>query len=557
MAIPCPASGEWKSPEEIFTPAEMAFLKRHPVIKVGYDLNWPPYSYRNSAGEHVGLDLDFLALLQRVLPVELELIAGEDWPAMLQMGRDGEVDVLISTALTEARRDDFVFSDVYFPVTSALITRDDQPFALSLGGLPAGSTVAIPSQYASAERLPKDFPHLQLVSPSSYAEAMKMLAAGEVDAVVCNLATATHIIRSLGLTNLKISGFTPYEKHLRFAFHPDHAELAAIFNKAFTAIPETEKLALMSRWIHMNYDDFILWHRMRPRVIAGGLFFLILAGVFLCFHFRQKREIRRRQKAEAALREANQRLTTLNEEKSAIMKMVAHDLRSPITAITLNADLLRMNNLTPAGGESNANLHRTASQIAHQATRVNHLINQLVEVNTLEEGKFIFSPKPINVTQWVQLTVSSHEAMARKKGIQLTSRLPDHPLLAMLDKDPLQQILDNLICNAVKFSPPDTEVMVKLEENDDHLTLSVTDQGPGIPVEEQSRLFEKFCRLSPQPTAGETSTGLGLSIVKFLTEGMGGTVGCRSNPGEGSTFFVTFDLLPEKSQHHHLQESTH
>jgi signal transduction histidine kinase len=100
------------------------------------------------------------------------------------------------------------------------------------------------------------------------------------------------------------------------------------------------------------------------------------------------------------------------------------------------------------------------------------------------------------------------------------------------------QVLDNLVSNAVKYSPAGTTIVISASQADGKVTVAVKDQGPGLSEEDQKKLFQKFTRLTARPTGGESSNGLGLSIVKRLAEAMNGNVGCHSVLGQGATFFV-------------------
>jgi len=102
------------------------------------------------------------------------------------------------------------------------------------------------------------------------------------------------------------------------------------------------------------------------------------------------------------------------------------------------------------------------------------------------------------------------------------------------------QVLENLVSNAVKYSPPGRDIFVRLQRHAQVVRVEVQDQGPGLSAEDQKKLFGKFARLSAKPTGGEHSTGLGLSIVKKMVEAMNGKVWCESEPGHGATFIVEF-----------------
>jgi signal transduction histidine kinase len=117
------------------------------------------------------------------------------------------------------------------------------------------------------------------------------------------------------------------------------------------------------------------------------------------------------------------------------------------------------------------------------------------------------------------------------------------PVNVIVDSNVMVQVVENLVSNAVKYSPPGKSIFVRLTQSPDSVRLEVQDEGPGLSAEDQSKLFGKFARLSAKPTGGEHATGLGLSIVKRMVEAMNGKVWCQSEAGKGATFVVQLPAL--------------
>ena len=133
---------------------------------------------------------------------------------------------------------------------------------------------------------------------------------------------------------------------------------------------------------------------------------------------------------------------------------------------------------------------------------------------------------------------ANYDAKARAKKQELAISEDHGPLVAFADQHSAIQIFDNLVSNAVKYSPSGKRIDIRLKRREEMIRFEVQDQGPGLDQEDLRKMFGKFARLSAKPTGGETSTGLGLSIVKKMVEAAGGTVWCESEPGKGSTFVV-------------------
>jgi hypothetical protein len=139
-------------------------------------------------------------------------------------------------------------------------------------------------------------------------------------------------------------------------------------------------------------------------------------------------------------------------------------------------------------------------------------------------------------------TINNNILTAQAKKIRIAGEIPSDLPELEIDERRINQVLDNFITNAIKFSSEDTKIIVKAEIIDDMVKISVIDQGQGIPDEEQVKLFSEFGKTSVRPTGGEKSTGLGLAIVKKIVAAHGGEVGVKSKVGKGSTFYFTLPL---------------
>jgi len=171
-----------------------------------------------------------------------------------------------------------------------------------------------------------------------------------------------------------------------------------------------------------------------------------------------------------------------------------------------------------------------------------NLIQDILEVNRIEHGQAIVTKETVNLTRMMDHINVNFGQLAGNKGIQLVIEASD----TGIETDPvsLTRILENLISNAIKFSPFNKTVRLKVSSEADTIQFKVIDQGPGIPPHEQPKLFSKFQRLSNRPTNAENSTGLGLSIVKELTTQLGGEITFDSTVGKGTTFTVTLPKIP-------------
>jgi signal transduction histidine kinase len=244
-------------------------------------------------------------------------------------------------------------------------------------------------------------------------------------------------------------------------------------------------------------------------------------------------DITERKRAEAELRRAEETAQAANRAKSEFLGIVTHDLRNPLNGILAAAAAVREDLL-----DHPADALEMLGLIERSADHMLQLVKNLLDLNALEEGKVRLEPVPVRMGELVHRCLISHQPKARAKGQTFHFSQPPQPLTLTLDPNVTLQVVDNLVSNAVKYSPSGRNIYVRLTVPNGCVRLDVQDEGPGLTEADRQKLFGKFVRLSPRPTGDEGSTGLGLSIVKRLVEASGARVSCTSEVGRGTTFSV-------------------
>lgn len=234
------------------------------------------------------------------------------------------------------------------------------------------------------------------------------------------------------------------------------------------------------------------------------------------------------------LEEQNQALFTLNNEKDELLGIVSHDLKNPLAGMKGVLEILRTD-----GEKLPSDFRATLlTQVNTGVERMFGIVTNLLDMNRLESGSVSYAFTKLDAFPIVEEIVQFYKESALSKQLHLYVVASKQSYCILADKQALKQILDNLVSNAVKYSPHGKTITIDLREAETSLQILIQDEGEGISRIDQERLFTKFARLSAQPTGGEHSTGLGLSIVKKLAEAMNGDVWCESEIGEGSTFIV-------------------
>jgi len=227
----------------------------------------------------------------------------------------------------------------------------------------------------------------------------------------------------------------------------------------------------------------------------------------------------------------NAKLKALNDEKDRYLGIAAHDLRNPLSSTRGLSELLLETTLEPDQREFLETIHRTSDEMLA-------LVNDLLDTSVIESGKLDLRRADCDVSKLLRQRIRLLEPYARSKQIVLAVDAIAGQR-ANIDASRFAQVVDNLISNAIKFSPLATTVDVSQRFSGTVFTFAVQDHGPGISDADKKLLFRTFQKLSARPTAGERSTGLGLAIVKKIIDAHGGRIEVDDTPGGGTRFTVT------------------
>lgn len=234
----------------------------------------------------------------------------------------------------------------------------------------------------------------------------------------------------------------------------------------------------------------------------------------------------------------SEQLKELNEKKNYLMEILAHDLKSPLANIQALIGFIKADAFPPESME-----RKVVEMIVDSSKKSQALIQKILNSENLESIIYNLNLETVDIPELVKEAIEDirETAIAKEISIHYVADKTKN-LKATVDRIYLKQVYENLLNNAIKFSLSGKHIFVSVNASDHSIRTEVRDEGPGIQEEEMSLLFKKFKKLSNRPTAGETSTGLGLSIVKHYTELLQGRVWCESKPGQGSNFIVELPL---------------
>lgn len=237
------------------------------------------------------------------------------------------------------------------------------------------------------------------------------------------------------------------------------------------------------------------------------------------------------------LSKKNVELANLNKIKNQFIGMAAHDLRNPLGVIINYCEFLE---------EDSSKLDEDQagfiSQIKSSSTFILNLVNDLLDVSSIESGSVTLKLEESDLTALVENIVQSNKYLAAKKNILLKVSKEEQPINMVFDKSKIHQLITNLITNAIKFSYPGSEVLIEVFKKEEMAEINVKDNGQGIHQEDLKLLFKPFQKTNVKATAGEKSSGLGLYIVKKITEAHNGRIDVNSEFGKGSTFSIKLPM---------------
>jgi two-component system, sensor histidine kinase and response regulator len=240
-------------------------------------------------------------------------------------------------------------------------------------------------------------------------------------------------------------------------------------------------------------------------------------------------------KTHMSLKRSLEKQKELNQIKNRFLGIAAHDLRNPLTSLQGMSQLMLK---IPLPEDKKTKFLESINKTSMQMLK---LVNDLLDVSVIESGKFDLRSEMHNLSKVAGERAELIAEIAKNKDIKLITDLAELPDTSF-DADRISQVVDNLLTNAIKFSQSGTAVTLRTRVLDGIVEIAVTDQGPGIPKDEVGNLFGSFEKTSVQPTGGEKSTGLGLSIVKKIIEAHKGKIQVDSIVGKGTTFSVSLNL---------------
>lgn len=556
------------------TEEEVAFLREHPVVRVGVDPEFHPFEFIDEDGSYRGIAADYLSLLEQKLGVRFEVRTTLSWPEAVEALREKELDLLPAIARTQERVEFLSYSQPYVRFHRVMITRTDMPFISGVEDL-AGLRVAV-QRSSSHDGFLRETTELNLLRLPTLEATLLAVSEGSADVMVGNVASSAYRIRQMNLTNLKVAGALGDEHGIHFGIRRDWPELLTILDKSINSISSKQRDEISKRWVVLRFEPEvrygpILWVALAALLVVG---FVLFWNQKLAAHRRAAQLARdeaeqARQHAEHTARELQQlkddlerlvqeRTEELNKSQQRFYRAqkmealgtlvggLAHDFNNLLSAMLGSIELVQEEVTDP-------NTKETLGLVYSMGLRSADLITQLLAFARKEQA----GKEPLFVAQVIE-GVRTLAETAIPKSIDLRIEVHDHNLAVLGNLSLLQQALINLLTNArdavCQKEQPRVQLSVGLataallqrarEEcpqlpQGAFIAIEVCDNGPGIDITSMDQLFEPF-----YTTKGlGRGTGLGLPMVFGAVRDHGGAVWANNAPEGGATFTVLLPLL--------------
>lgn len=500
---------------------EKAWLKAHPVIRVGIDQHWPPIESVDEKGRHSGVSASYLALLEKRLGVHFEVdYSRSRWSDSIRSVQNKELDMLSSAAITDKRRESLVFSRPYLKQTMVIVADSKVGFVNDLGDL-KGKKVAVVRSYASEELLRSQYPNIILVLADTALDALKMVEKGEVYACVEGLGVVSYLVERHNLERLKVVGETPYRYELAFAFRNDWGMMASISDKVLSSITPSEYQEIHGQWLVMNHATPVNYRLVWTIVGFMGVLFILIAyknrrldvlvrqrtGELENFNQRLQEEIEK-----AVEKNRKQEKLLMQQAKMAeigsMLESIAHQWRQPLNILGLSMTRLNLNCALGGNSESSKVIEIAEAQIAYMS-------------QTIDDFRNFFKQDKDQVMVNIHGLINDVEALLgpllmRKKIV--IERNIDTSVAVLVYPNELKQVLINIVNNAreaiEQHRGRERVIRIRCAEDDRYCTIGIEDTGGGISPEIMDKIFDPYFTTKFE----SQGTGIGLYMAKMIIE---------------------------------------
>ena len=524
-----------------YSEEEQAFLQElqqdGTVIRAVMDPDAAPYSWYED-GEAMGIFPDIFRATADRLGLSYEIVPVQSREEYRKMIVNGEVDVWMDMDSAYEDATDYRITDTYLTTTMSVLHRR----GLSSNKM---ERVAVLENNSSVRRvIEQNWPDVEILVLNSLEECTREILHGRVDGTLLMTYEAQRLSQQDVQNQLNIDIVPGMTLEIQMGVNSrDNVLFFGLWNKTLTTVSEQISAETVQQYVESNADTSLVGYLYdHPSYLILILASMFLALLFIVLYIQAQRTRRQQQKLVDELGKALEEAKEANEAKQNFFSKMSHDIRTPLNVV------LGMTQIAQKYKQDTVRLENALNSITSEGNYLLVLVNSILDVNQLEHGHIELTQEVFRPERCLMDNVGILTPLVEKKEQQLTAQYLGEDRIIVGDVNRFSQIMINIISNAIKYTEVGGRIEVTLESlPEDHYCFTCRDNGIGMSEEFLKHISEDYVRAEDSRISKVQGTGLGMSIVKGLTELMGGTLTIQSKPGEGSVFSVDF-VFPEADE---------
>jgi two-component system, NarL family, sensor histidine kinase EvgS len=541
-----------------FTKEEIDWIKDTSVLKISGDPDWPPYSFYDEKGNHIGMIPDLVNEVFKDSNIKVEYVKTNSWSQTLDLIKEKKIDLIDSISYYPSRDKFLNFSNKYMGTEIVIIANNKESNYVNSFNNISNKIIATGKGYLVSEEIKHDFPQIKNIKEyDTPLEGLKDLSNSRIDYFIMDIPSFEFYSKKYSLSNLKIVGPTGYNYKYGFGVKKDDEILVSILNKLLENVPSSKKDEVYRKWVKVEYEQKIdydlIW-----KILSISI---IILSIIFYWNRKLKQEIKEKEKIQKELENERNNISSLNEElkkakdiaenvakqKSEFLANMSHEIRTPMNSVIGFTEILDKEIQNP--------LHKEyLSSIKKGGNSLLRIINDILDLSKIEAGKLEIRNESLNPRNMFLEIESIFHSKIISKNINFVLDIDKNiPKYIIIDGVRIRQILFNLIGNAIKFTERG-QIKLKVEnlykdniKSKIDLIFSVEDTGIGIDEKNLISIFNAFEQVTNFDVAKYGGTGLGLAICSKLVHMLNGEIKVQSQRNKGSIFTVILKDIPVSS----------
>jgi two-component sensor histidine kinase/ABC-type amino acid transport substrate-binding protein len=468
---------------------EKIWIKDHPVVKFGYDPDWPPFElYQNN--EYKGIVGEYINIIKRETGINFVPYYNLKDPSQENNLATNQIDFISDIVITEKRKKQYLLTTAFASEPLIIATRKDVDFGGGLAQL-VGKKVAIPFNYYSIELLNRDYPGIQIIQMNSLKDCLLALSTGKVDAVVEILGVVSYQINHYGFTNIKVAAPTEYKNiELAMAFDTSSIELHSIVQKVLSHISEKEQNQIRQKWVAVTYDHTNDYSKYILFIKIFGAILLALLGIVFAWNRSLRKHIAEKKISELKLLDSLKQISRQNEERKFLLKEIHHRVKNNLQIIS---SLLKLQAASNSEKKENFDIDATIDRIKAIGL-IHEKIYQSPDLNQTNLNDYL--------STLVDTIIKNYAIENSVKTIYDIESVRIH----IEDMVPLAIIINELVINSLKHGLKDKSdgvITLSFKQTNANYILVYSDNGQWVEKKSRNNFGETLIEIFTQQLEGK------------------------------------------------------